>query len=128
MVSDAATAIASRSMPASERSGDRLRILDAFDQQVDAVTAPEQLAIEHHGGHAEHAERLGLVDDTIMFRACRPVDVSLKILCRSADVGDHSGYLRQLVDFEIVAPEAPEHCVMVRPEQLMPLGEQHAGA
>jgi hypothetical protein len=61
-------------VPASGRSGDHLRVFDVFDQQLDAIAAPEQLAIEHHGGYAEHAERFGFVDNPVVLFACRPVD------------------------------------------------------
>src|SRR5258707_12683509 len=100
MVSDAATSIASRSMPASQRDRNRLGLLDAFDQQVDAVAAPEQLAIEHHGGYAEHAEGFRFIDDAVMLGACRAVDVGFEIRRRASDRSDHAGNVRQFVDFE----------------------------
>ena len=66
-------------MPASQSSRDALRIADAFDQHVDAVAAPEQFAVEHHGGYAEHAERFGLIDDAVVFGPRRAVDIGLEI-------------------------------------------------
>ncbi len=66
-------------MPASQRLGDRFGVLDALYQQINAVTAPEQFVVEHHGGHAEHTKRLGLVDDLVMLRACRAMDLSFKL-------------------------------------------------
>src|SRR6202008_1319049 len=41
---------------AAERGRDAFGILDALHQHVDAIGAPEQFVVEHHGGHAEHAE------------------------------------------------------------------------
>src|SRR5256885_5196488 len=70
---------------ASQRGRDTVGALDALDQHADTVAAPEQFAVEHHGGDAEHAERLRLVDNAIVLGPCRPVDVGLKILCRAAD-------------------------------------------
>src|SRR6266581_4524430 len=124
---EAAAAAVSCSVSASQRRCDRLRVLDALDQHVDAVAAPEQFAIEHHGGYTEHAEVFGFVNDAVMLRACRAVDVSFEILCGATDGGDHAGNVRQFVDFEVVTPETPEHRVMVRPEQPMASREQPAG-
>ena len=45
------------------------RVLDPFDQHVDAVAAPEQFTVEDHGRDAEHAERLGFVDYTVVLFA-----------------------------------------------------------
>src|SRR3954471_22363565 len=98
-------------MAAAERGFDRLRLLDAFDQQVDAVAAPEQLAVEYHGRHAEHAERLSLVDDAVMLGSRRTADIGFKIFGSSADIRDDAGNFRQLVDFQLVTPEAFEHRV-----------------
>src|SRR6267378_5561969 len=113
MVSGVAATAVSGSMPASQRRRDRLWLLDALDQHVDAVAAPEQFAVKHHGGHAEHAEGFRLVDNEVVFLARRTIEVGFEILWRTADISDHFGNLRQLVDFEVVTPEAPEHRVMV---------------
>jgi hypothetical protein len=43
-------------------------------------------------------------------------------------VGDHAGDIREIVDFKIMVPEPAEHRLMVGPEQLVTLREQHAGA
>src|SRR6516162_9356080 len=113
---------------AAERSRNPLRVSDALDQHVDAVAAPEQFAIEHHGGYAEHAERLGFVDDAVVFRACGTTDIGFELPRRSAERGNHRGYLRQVVDVEIVAPEPPEYRLMIRPEEAVLFRKQHAGA
>jgi hypothetical protein len=75
---DAATAV-SCSVPASQRGRDGFGLFDTFDQHVDAVAAPEQFAVEHHGGHAEHAEGLRLINDAVMLSARRTVDVGFEI-------------------------------------------------
>ena len=64
-------------MPAAKCRCDRFRILDALDQHVDAVAAPEQFAVEDHGRNAEYAERFGFIDDEVMFRSRRTMDISL---------------------------------------------------
>ena len=50
-------------MPASERGGGAFGVLNALDQHVDAVTTPEQFAVEHHGGYVEHAEFFRFIDE-----------------------------------------------------------------
>src|ERR1700744_4133759 len=115
-------------MPAGARGTYACRIPDALDQHVDAVAAPEQLAVEDHGRHAEHAERLGLSDDLVMLRARGTGDISFEIRRRAAERHDHACYGREIVDLQIVAPEPPEHRVMVSPEEAVTLREQHADA
>src|SRR6476660_3318524 len=115
-------------VPASQCGRGAVRIFDTLDQHVDAVAAPEQFAVEHHGGHAEHAKRLRFVNDAIVLGPRRSLDIGLKILCRAADRGDHAGDLRQVVDFEIMTPETAEYRVVIRAEQAVALREQHASA
>src|ERR1700682_1057720 len=115
-------------VPATQRRHDGFRIFDALDQHVDAVAAPKKFAVEHHGGHAEYAERLRLVDKRAMLRPRRAVNKGLEPPGRTADRGDHARNIRQFVDLEVVAPEAFEDSVMISPEQAMALREQHAGA
>src|SRR5450631_4805842 len=113
MISVVAATAVSCSVPAPQRGRDGLGLFDAFDQHVDAVAAPEQFAVEHHGGYPEHAEGFRLVDDAVVFLARRTADVGFEILWRTADVSDHTGNVGQFVDFEVVTPEASEHHVMV---------------
>jgi hypothetical protein len=40
----------------TERDVRRFWRPDPFDQERDAIATPEQLAVEDHGRHAEHAE------------------------------------------------------------------------
>ena len=61
-------------MPAAERDRGAFRVFDSLPQHVDAVGAPEQFAVEHHGGHAEHAEIFGLLDDAIVPGADAAID------------------------------------------------------
>src|SRR5262245_3901369 len=70
---------------AAERGGDAFGIPDALHQHVDAIGAPEQLIVEHHGGYAEHAEIFGLVDDAVVFGARVAIDVVFEIRGRAAD-------------------------------------------
>src|SRR5450631_1523049 len=114
-------------VPASECRRDGFGVPDALDQEIDAVAAPKQLAVEDHGRHAEYAERFCLIDDAVMFRPCGPTDIGLELTGRTANGCNHTRNIRQLVDFEVMAPEAPEHRVVVGPEQAVALREQHAG-
>src|SRR6185436_2360107 len=110
------------------RRRDRARVSDAFDQHVDAIAAPEQFAVEDHGWDAEHTQRFGFIDDTVVLGPRRAVDVGLERLGRAADRCDYARNIGQLVDFEIMIPEAAEYRVVIWPEQAMALREQHAGA
>ena len=66
-------------MPAAERGGDAVGIFDALHQHVDAIRSPEQFAVEHHGGHAEHAECFGIIDDAIVLGVRSAVSHRLRI-------------------------------------------------
>ena len=68
---------------AAERGRDGGGVLDAFDQHVDAVAAPEQFAVEYHGRHAEHAERFRFIDDAVVLLSRGARDISLEIARRS---------------------------------------------
>src|SRR6185295_3667870 len=57
------------SVPFTQRRLGTVRVLDPLDQHVDAVGAPEQLIIEYHGRHAEHAEHFGFINDAIVLGA-----------------------------------------------------------
>jgi hypothetical protein len=61
--------VSSRPARSAERDLLGFRGADALDQERDAVAAPEQFAVEHHGRHAEDAERLGFRDDAVMLLA-----------------------------------------------------------
>src|SRR6202012_4844399 len=110
-------------MAAAQRGRRAFRVLDALDQHVDAIAAPEQFAIEDHGGDAEHAERLRLVDNAVVLRARRSLGIGLEIPGRPADRGDHIRYRGEIVDLQIVAPEPPEYRVVIGPEEAVTLGE-----
>src|SRR3954453_12883332 len=73
----------------SERDLRALGVADALDQHRNAIAAPEQFAVEHHGRHAEHAEGFRLVDDAIVLDACRSLGIGLKFGCRAAELGDY---------------------------------------
>ena len=117
-----------RPMTAAQRRCDRIRFPDALDQHVDAIAAPEQFAVEDHGRHAEDTEDFGFIDDVVVLGPRHAVDVSLERLGRAADRRDHARNVRQLVDFEVMTPEATEYRVVIGAEQAMALREQHAGA
>src|SRR5262249_36065483 len=70
---------------AAERSRDAVRILNSLDQHVDAIAAPEQFTVEHHGGNAENPERFRFLDDAVVLGARRSVDIGLESLRRTAD-------------------------------------------
>ena len=63
---------------AAERGRDGGGVLDAFDQHVDAVAAPEQFAVEHHGRHTEHAEFFRFLDDAVDLGASGAMDVGFE--------------------------------------------------
>ena len=115
-------------MTAAERGRNSFRVPDALDQHVDAVAAPEQFAVEHHGGHAEDAERFRLQDDAVVFFTRRTLHIGLESGGRSAELSNDSDDLRQFVKLEFVIPEALENRVMVSTKDPVTLGEQHAGA
>src|SRR6478672_11198484 len=98
--------IANLSAVAAPQGGrDGAGVLDAFDQHIDAVAAPEQFAVEHHGRHAEHAERFGFIDDAVVLFSCGSCDKSLEVARGAAKGGDHAGNCVEIVEFEIMAPE-----------------------
>src|SRR3954469_22940969 len=115
-------------MAAAESCLDRPGLLDAFDQHVDAVAAPKQLAVEHHGRHAEHAEHFGLVDDAVMLGACGAMDVGFELAGRATAGRDDVRDCGEIVDLELMAPEPTKHRVVIRTEEAVLLGEQHADA
>ena len=84
--------------------------------------------IEDHGRHAEHAERLGLVDDAVVLGTRGAVHISLEFHGRAAKAFDHGADFGEFVEFQLVIPEAPEYRLVVGPEKAMALSEQHAGA
>ena len=96
-------------MTASQRCRDTAGALDALDQHVDTVATPEQFAVEHHGGHAEHAERLRLADDPIVFRRFWSHDLEID------ELADISGLIASVGgsarDFEayVHGPARAEH-------------------
>ncbi len=63
-----------------------------------------------------------------MFGAGRAANIGLEGVGGATDRGDHAGNLGQLVDFQLVVPELPEHRIVIRPEQPVTLREQHPGA
>ena len=75
-------------MLAAERGRSAFGISDALHQHVDAVGAPEQFAVEHHGGHTEHAQRFGFIDDAIVLGTCVAVHVGFEIGSRTTKRGD----------------------------------------
>ena len=103
-------------MAAAQRRRDRFRIPDALNQHVDAIAAPEQFAVEDHGRHAEHTERLRFIDDAVVLGPRRALDVGLERLGRAADRRDHARNVRQFVDFEIMTPEATEYHIVIGAE------------
>src|SRR4051794_23293980 len=121
---EASTAFAS----SSERDLRALGVADALDQHRNAVAAPEQFAVEHHGRHAEHAEAFRLVDDAIVLDACRPLGVGLEFGCRAAELGDDGADRGEVVELDLVIPETPEHRVVIGAKEAVRLREQHAGA
>src|SRR4029453_2295917 len=100
-------------MTAAQRRRDRFRIPDALDQHVDAIATPEQFAVEDHGWHAEHTERFRFIDDAVVRGSRRAVAVGLERPGLAADRCDHARDVRQLVDLEVVTPEATEYRVVI---------------
>src|SRR3954452_16023867 len=92
----------------SERDLRALGIADALDQHRNAIAAPEQFAVEHHGRHAEHAEGFRLVDDAIVLGACRSLGIGLEVGCRAAELGDDGADRGEVVELDLVIPEPPE--------------------
>src|SRR6202012_1656320 len=113
-------------MPAAEGRDRAIGILDALDQEIDAIAAPNQFAVEYHGRHAEPAERLRLVDDAIMLGAAGPLGIGFEIPGGTAGRCDHTPDITERVDFQIVAPESREYRVVVWPEEAVALRKQHA--
>src|SRR5262249_49726733 len=105
-----------------------VRILNSLDQHVDAIAAPEQFTVEHHGGNAENPERFRFLDDAVVLGARRSVDIGLESLRRTADRSNHLRDSRKIVHLEIMTPEAAEYRLMIRTEDAMALRKQHADA
>ena len=80
-------------MTAAERGGDAVGIFDALHQHVDAIRSPEQFAVKHHGGHTEHAECFGVIDDAIVLGAGSAVYIALEFGGRTAERSNDAGNL-----------------------------------
>src|SRR5215475_1632443 len=103
-------------------------MLYAFDQHIDPVATPEELAVKYHCRYAEHAERFCFIDDEAVLLSRRTLDVVFKFLSRSAKRNDDIRYLREIVDFEIVAPKASKYRLMVWTEKALAFCENHTDA
>ena len=90
------------------------------------LRTPEQLAIDHIAGHAEHAVGLGCGHDLVVFLASLAVQVVEKSCGIKADLGQHPADEFRVLNIEFAPPEAFIHRVMIGPEVAPVFGVQHA--
>src|SRR5580658_2549298 len=90
--------------------------VEFFREPLDAVVAPERLALDDEGRHAEHPFTLGLFAD--LLELARPVAerVAFETVGLQPGFLHHRGQRGAVFDIQLAFEKALEHAVGVRPE------------
>src|SRR5579859_5936491 len=85
-----------------------------FLQHVDAVGAPEQLAIENTGRHAEHTAFVGRTDNRRKLLIGVAVEILAKAFRRDADLAEQRNEIVDVLDVDLAIPESWQQPVVQR--------------